>query len=136
MTVTNSEYPLRDSKADALLTHSGRPLSDITADEIAAGALSGEDLRTHADTLRQQAAIARDGGYPQLAANLSRAAELTDVPNDELLRIYELLRPERASYGELLRLADFLEATFGARENAAFIKDAAEVYRERGLLRR
>jgi propanediol dehydratase small subunit len=131
-----TKYPLRDSKADELFTHSGRTLSDITAAAIAAGELTGEDLRTHADTLRQQAQIAREGGYPQLAANLRRAAELTDVPNEELLKIYELLRPERASYDELLRLADYLEETYKAEENAAFIKDAAEVYKERNLLRR
>ncbi|MCY4063976.1 MAG: diol dehydratase small subunit [Chloroflexi bacterium] len=136
MTDTKSVYPLRDSASDALLTHSGRALSDITAESVAAGALTGDDLRTHADTLRQQAAIARAGGYPQLAANLLRAAELTDVPNEELLKIYELLRPERASYEELARLADYLEETYGARENAAFIRDAAAVYRERNLLRR
>ena len=131
-----SEYPLRDNEAEQLLTHSGLPLGDITAEAIAAGELSGDDLRTHADTLRKQAAIARAGGYPQLAANLLRAAELTDLPNDELLKIYELLRPERASYDELVRLADYLEETYNARENAAFIKDAAEIYRERNLLRR
>jgi len=136
MTEMMSEYPLRDNASDALLTHSGRSLSDITAESVAAGALTGDDLRTHADTLRQQAAIARAGGYPQLAANLLRAAELTDVPNEELLKIYELLRPERASYDELARLADYLEETYGALENAAFIRDAAAVYRERNLLRR
>ena len=136
MTETNGEYPLRDSEADALLTHSGLPLSDISADAIAAGGVTGDDLRTHADTLRRQAAIARASGFPQLAENLSRAAELTDVPNDELLKIYELLRPERASYDELTRLAEYLEATYGAVENAAFIRDAAATYRERNLLRR
>lgn len=131
-----SEYPLRESAADALLTHSGRALSDITAESIAADEFTGDDLRTHADTLRRQAAIARAGGYPQLAANLLRAAELTDVPNEELLKIYEMLRPERASYDELTRLADYLEATYSATENAAFIRDAATIYRERNLLRR
>ncbi len=131
-----TEYPLRDSKADKLFTHSGRPLSEVTAAAIAAGEVTGDDLRAHADTLRQQAQIARQGGYPQLAANLQRAAELTDVPNEELLKIYELLRPERASYDELVRLADYLEETYDAAENAAFIKDAAAVYRERNLLRR
>ena len=136
MIESESVYPLREANAGQLLAHSGRPLSDITAEAIAAGELTGDDLRTHADTLRQQAAIARQGGYPQLAANLTRAAELTNVPNDDLLKIYELLRPERASYDELLRLADYLEATYGAKENAAFIKDAAKIYRERNLLRR
>ena len=58
------------------------------------------------------------------------------MPNDELLKIYELLRPERASFDELARLADYLEETYGARENAAFIRDAAATYQERDLLRR
>ena len=61
---------------------------------------------------------------------------MTDVPNEEMLKIYESLRPERASYEELARLADYLETTYGARENAVFIREAAEVYRERGMLRR
>ncbi|MCY3833023.1 MAG: glycerol dehydrogenase [Chloroflexi bacterium] len=131
-----SEYPLRDNETERLAAHSGRLLAEITPKAIAGGELTGDDLRTHADTLRQQAAIARDHGYRQLAENLRRAAELTDLPNDELLKIYELLRPERASYDELVRLADYLENTYNAVENAAFIKSAAQVYRERKLLRR
>ena len=131
-----NQYPLRENAADTLRAHSGRPLHEISAEAVAAGEVDGADLRTHADTLRQQADIAGAGGFPQLAANLLRAAELTHVPNDELLRIYETLRPERASYAELLRLADYLEATYSARENAAFVREAAAVYRDRGLLRR
>ncbi len=129
-----SAYPLRES-AD-LHAHSGAPLGDITAAALAAGQISGDDLRVHADTLRQQAAIADANGYPQLAQNLRRAAELTDVPDDELLRVYEMLRPQRASHDELLRLADYLERQYGAARNAAFIRDAASAYRARKLLRR
>lgn len=136
MTEAKMKYPLRDNEAERLHTHSGLPLCDVTAEAIAAGELSGDDLRVHADALRQQAEIARASGYPQLSANLRRAAELTEAPNDELLKIYELLRPERASYDELIKLADYLEERYGATENAAFIKEAAAVYRERGLLRR
>ena len=131
-----TSYPLRENAAESLRTFTDRPLSDINAAAIANGELTGDDMRTNADALRQQAQIARDAGYPQLAGNLSRAAELTSVPNDELLRVYEMLRPERASYEDLTRLADYLEANFDAKENAAFIKEAAEVYRERNMLRR
>ena len=131
-----SAYPLRQNAADQLRSHSGRPLRDITADAIANGELEAEDLRTHADTLRGQAKIAREGGFPQLAANLERAAELTHVPNDELLRVYDMLRPERATYDQLQRLADYLESQYAAERNAAFIRQAAAVYRERNLLRR
>ena len=131
-----TSYPLRENAAESLRTFTDRPLSDINAAAIANGELTGDDMRTNADALRQQAQIARDAGYPQLAGNLSRAAELTSVPNDELLRVYEMLRPERATYEDLTRLADYLEANFDAKENAAFIKEAAEVYRERNMLRR
>ena len=55
-----SVYPLRDKSADTLRTHSGRLLSDITAAAIAAGEFSGDDLRTHGDTLRQQAEVAQE----------------------------------------------------------------------------
>ena len=128
-------YPLRE-QPDTLRSHSGKRLNDISDEAIAEGRLTGDDLRVHADTLQKQADIAQEHGYPQLAGNLRRGAELTRVPNDELLRIYDMLRPERASYAELLRLADYLEASYDAKENAAFIREAAQVYRERDLLRR
>ena len=78
--------------------------------------------------------IARAAGYAQLAANLTRAAELTAVPNAEVLRMYELLRPGRASYAQLAELAEQLEARYGAPANAALVREAAEAYRARGLL--
>lgn len=110
---------------------SGWALSDVTLD----GDLSIEDLSIHADTLRAQAEIAREAGYPQLAANLLRAAELTEVPSAVILRIYALLRPKRASYDELMELAAMLDDKYDAIENAHFIRDAAEIYRARELLR-
>jgi propanediol dehydratase small subunit len=127
-----TKYPLKEHHAHELHAFSGRPLAEITADAD----LSADDLRIHADTLRQQAAIARQSGYEQLALNLLRAAELTVVPNQEMLKIYDMLRPDRSSWDELMRLADYLETTYQASQNAIFIREAATVYRERGLLRR
>ena len=129
-------YPLREHAADDLSAFSGRPFGELTSEALSQGELSGVDLRAHADTLRQQAEIARKAGYPQLAQNLLRAAELSRVPNDELLKIYEGLRPERSTSDELSRLADYLETSYDAIVTAAFIREAAAVYRERGLLRR
>ncbi len=128
-------YPLMDNEADHLQALSGRPLPEITLDAAADGDLTSADLRIQADTLRMQAEIARGAGYDQLAANFLRAAELTLVPNQEVLQIYDLLRPHRASYEQLLQLAAHLEQTYNAVENAAFVREAAEVYRERKLLR-
>jgi propanediol dehydratase small subunit len=55
------------------------------------------------------------------------------VPNEELLRIYDALRPGRATHTELLALADRLERDFSAPENAALVREAAEAYRARRL---
>ena len=131
-----TQYPLRENAQDTLKTFSERKLSDITADALRDGDLSADDLRTHGDTLRQQADISEKAGYPQLANNLRRAAELTHVPNEEVIKIYEMLRPDRSSYEELNKLADYLETTYSATENAKFIREAATVYKERGILRR
>ncbi len=128
-------YPLADHAVDRLHAKSGRPLGTITDEAAAAGELVLDDLQISAETLQTQAALARRAGYPQLAANLMRAAELTAVPNDEVLQMYETLRPRRASYAELQELADRLEQVHNARENAALVREAAEVYQARNLLR-
>ncbi len=128
-------YPLMNN-AESLATANGKPLAEITLDEAAAGKLSAADLQISAATLRAQAEIARQAGYAQLTANLTRAAELTIVPNADLLRMYETLRPGRATLAELLALADTLEKEYGASENARFVREAASVYKDRGMLRR
>ena len=87
-------------------------------------------------TLQHQAATAREAGFTQLGENLRRAAELTAVPNEELLKMYELLRPGRSTEEELLAMAERLEREFAAPETAAFVREAAGVYQERGLFRK
>lgn len=131
-----TKYPLKEHHADDLHAFSGRPLSEITSEAVASDDVSADDLRIHADALRQQAEIAQQAGYEALAKNLLRAAELTLVPNEEVLKIYEMLRPDRSSWDELMNLATYLDETFKASENAKFIREAATVYKERGLLRR
>jgi propanediol dehydratase small subunit len=126
-------YPLID-QADDLRAASGRPLSEVTLDALAE--LSIADGQISPATLRAQAEIARQAGFRQLATNLTRAAELTAVPNAELLRMYEMLRPQRASHADLLALADSLEQRYDAVENARMVREAAEVYQARGLLKR
>ena len=126
-----AEYPLMDHAAD-LRAASGRPLDQVTLDAV--DDLSITDVQISAETLRAQATIAREAGYRQLAENLTRAAELTAVPNAELLRMYELLRPGRATYHELSALADQLESHYNAPENARLVREAAAVYQARGLL--
>ena len=113
---------------------SGRPLEQVTLDEARAGRLGPADLRIHPDTLRHQADVAERHGNPQLAENLRRAAELAGIDDGELLRIYEALRPGRASRAELEAIAAGLDEA-GAPNCAAFVREAAAVYARRGLVK-
>jgi propanediol dehydratase small subunit len=122
--------------ADTLQAASGRPLSEITLEAAAANELSPPDLQIGPETLLAQAELARQAGYKQLAANLTRAAELTAVPNEELLQMYDMLRPGRAAFEELIALAEMLETRYNAPANAHLVREAASVYRTRDLLRR
>jgi propanediol dehydratase small subunit len=113
---------------------SGRPVAEITLDAARAGEIGLDDLRIHPETLERQAMVAEQHGNPQLAANLRRAAELTAIADDEVLAIYEALRPGRSGAAELSALAESLAAR-GLPLNAALIAEAADVYSRRGLLR-
>jgi propanediol dehydratase small subunit len=113
---------------------SGRLVADLTLDAVRAGELGLADLRIHPETLERQAVTAERHGNPQLAANLRRAAELTALPDDEVLAIYEALRPGRSTVAELTALAGSL-ADRGLPGNAALVAEAAEVYARRGLAR-
>ncbi|MFN8375646.1 MAG: diol dehydratase small subunit [Anaerolineae bacterium] len=128
------KYPFGQHETAQLKAASGRAFNDLTLDQL--DDLTADDISIHADTLRAQAEVARRAGYPQVASNLLRAAELTSVSRDDLLRIYNMLRPDHASFAELMRLAGWLETEHRALENARFVREAAEVYRQRGLLRR
>lgn len=125
------EYPLGND--DGLRSASGKTAGEIGPAALAAGELSIDDLQIDAATLRAQADIAQAAGYPQLADNLRRAAELTAVPNDALLRMYERLRPGRATHAELLALARTLEDEHTAPLTAALVREAAANYLRQGL---
>jgi len=128
------DYPLGESAGDSLRAASDRRLADITSDAAFAGELSMSDFQISAETLRAQAEVARQAGYVQQASNLIRAAELTAVPNDEVLKMYNILRPGRATSAQLKSLADALENQYNALECARLVREAMEVYRARGLL--
>ena len=77
--------------------------------------------------------VARASGRAQLADNLERAAELTAVPEDEVLAVYTALRPGRSTAAELEEWASRLDRR-GATRNGTFVREAAAAYAERGLL--
>jgi propanediol dehydratase small subunit len=111
---------------------SGRPVEGLTVEAVRAGEVDLADLRIHPETLEQQAVVAAEHRNPQLAENLRRAAELTHLPDDEVLAIYEALRPGRSSAAQLTALAGSL-ADRGLPRCAALVAESADVYARRGL---
>ena len=111
---------------------SGKPVAGLTVEAVRAGEVGLEDLRIHPGTLERQAVVAEEHGNPQLAANLRRAAELTKLPDGEVLAVYEALRPGRRTSAQLTELASSLAAR-GLPRCAALVAEAADVYARRGL---
>ena len=111
---------------------SGKPVDGLTVEAVRTGEVGVADLRIHPETLERQAVVAEQHGNPQLGSNLRRAAELTRLPDDEVLAIYEALRPGRPTPAQLTELAASL-ASRGLPRCAALLTEAAEVYARRGL---
>ena len=128
-----NDYPLGAKRPDLVATPGGIPLSDVTLDSLRAGHLDGAEIRASPETLRLQSEVARAAGRRQLAASLERAAELAAVPDELLLAVYTALRPRRATAVQLDEWAAQLES-HGASRTAVFVREAAAVYEERGLL--
>src|SRR6185437_4097031 len=111
---------------------SGRAVDELTLEAVRRGEVSLADLRIHPETLERQAEVAAGHANPQLAENLRRAAELTRLPDDEVLAIYEALRPGRSTSAQLTERAASLDAR-GLPRCAALLTEAADVYARRGL---
>ncbi len=135
--LTTADYPLAENRPELVKGQRGKALDEITLEAVLDGHVTLDDLKITPGALRQQADIARDAGRATLAENFERASELVDVPGDEIMRIYELLRPGRAqSKDELLQAARQLAETYGAYKMARYIEEAAVVYDRRGLFNR
>jgi len=112
--------------------YSERPLSEVTLDAVRRGEVSIDDVRIHPNTLRHQASVAAAHGNPNLSENLLRAAELTSIPDEEVMAIYEALRPYRSTASNLFELADSLDSR-GAPLVAELVREASRTYQRRGL---
>ena len=120
-------YPLAEKNPDFVKTMTGKSLDDINMENVLEGNIEFEDSRIHKDTLIYQAEIAELAGNSQFANNLKRAAELTDVPDEVIFEVYNAIRPFSATKSKIIELADILENKYSAKENAIFIKQAAEM---------
>jgi propanediol dehydratase small subunit len=128
-----TDYPLGTRRPDLVETPGGLRLDEVTLEAARGGTLTAAEIRATPATLRLQAEVARAAGRSQLADNLDRAAELADVPDEQLLEIYTALRPGRSSTAELEEWAARLDG-WAAPKTAAFVREAAAAYAARGLL--
>ncbi|MEG2290993.1 MAG: diol dehydratase small subunit [Clostridium sp.] len=128
-------YPLSKSSLD-IKSKSGKGLDDITIDEVIKGNITGEDIKISKETLKLQGDIAKSEGRKELGENFTRASELVDIPDEELLNIYNMLRPNRSSEEELLKKAEEIKVKYGAVNCSNLILDSVKVYKKRGILKK
>jgi propanediol dehydratase small subunit len=133
--IDKSQYPLGEKMPEQIKSATGKPLSEFSMGKVASGELSANDFRIAPETLELQAQVAESVGRDNLARNMRRAAELIAVPDEELLQVYNSLRPYRSTKAELYGIADKLEKEYGCKINAAFVREAADVYESRGRLK-
>ena len=128
------DYPLAETRPEAIRGKRGLALPDITLAAVLAGEVTMVDLQITPRSLQDQAEIAADAGRAALALNFGRAAELVDVPQEVIMSTYELLRPGRAtSRQELYDRAAVFRDQYAAPHIAEFITEAADIYEKRGL---
>lgn len=135
-TTTKDDYPLSKKKADVVKSATGKKLDEFTMENVMNGIIGAADCRIAPETLEMQAQVAESVNRHSFARNLRRAAELIAIPDTRILEIYNSLRPYRSTKVELLAIADELETKYNAKVNAAFVREAAELYEKRDRLRK
>jgi propanediol dehydratase small subunit len=135
--LTAKDYPIAENRPEEVTGSRGKPLASLTMEAVLSGEVSMEDLRITPRALEQQAQISKSVGRSTLAGNFERAAEMTRLSQEEIMAIYELLRPGRAaSKDSLLDVAQRLRDEQDAPLLADFIEEAARFYEKRGLFRK
>jgi propanediol dehydratase small subunit len=129
-------YPLIEKYPELIQSKTGKKLEDVTIENIMNGSIGINDISISRSTLMLQAKVALDDGKTQLAENFVRAAELIAVPDDEILQIYNSLRPNRSTEKELLAIADKLQNKYDAPICADFVRETLEVHKKRDILRK
>lgn len=135
--LTARDYPIAETQPDEVTGNRGKPLSSLTMEAVLNGDVTMADLRITPRALEQQAQISKSVGRCTLARNFERAAEMAQIPQDEVMAIYELLRPGRAaSKDSLLDVAQKLRDELNAPLLADFIAEASRFYEMRGLFQK
>ena len=128
------QYPLGEHEKERIASKTGKKLTDITLEEVMKNHISPDDIKISKEILRAQGQVAKENGNAPMEKNFERAAELVDVPDDVILKMYDKLRPNRSTKLELVMMAQELLEKYNARNCARLVMEAAEVYEKRGIL--
>lgn len=132
---TVADYPIAKKHPEWIKTKTGKTLEDITLSNVMNGSLTPDDLKITPAILKAQGEIATSAGRKTISRNFERAAELTVVPDERVLAMYNALRPYRSSKQELLEIADELENKYSANISANYFREAANHYEKRKKLK-
>ena len=128
------QYPFGENEKESITSKTGKKLTDITLDEIMKNHVSSDDIKISKEMLKAQGQVAKENGNDPMEKNFERAAELVDVPDDIILKMYDKLRPNRSTKLELVLMAKELLEKYHAHNCAKLVMEAAEVYEKRGIL--
>lgn len=126
-TISRQDYPLLEKHPELIKSIKGTPLEQITMEHIVKDNVDFDDCKIHHDTLIYQAEIAEASGNAQMGQNFRRAAELTAIPDEFILRTYNAIRPYRACREEILEIIHTLETEYKAYKTAEFIREALSI---------
>ena len=127
-------YPLGEYEKDRIQSKTGKKLTEISLDAVMKGQISSDDIKISKETLKAQGQVARENDNLPMEKNFERAAELVDVPDDVILKMYDKLRPNRSTKLELVMMAQELIEKYNAKNCARRVMEAVEVYEKRGVL--
>ena len=102
------QYPLGEYEKERITSKTGKKLTDITLDEVMKDHVSSDDIKISKEMLKAQGQVAKEAGNDPMEKNFERAAELVDVPDDVILKMYDKLRPNRSTKLELVMMAQDL----------------------------
>lgn len=130
-----NDYPLYDKHYGDIRTATGKDLNEFTLDAILNDEIRPEDCRVSAEILERHAQIEESVGNFQIAAELRRSAEMTRIPDNRIMEIYNALRPRMSDRDKLKEIVEELKVEYNAPQCAAFIEDAIYVYEKRNMFR-
>ena len=77
--------------------------------------IAPDDIKISQEILKAQGQVALEADNQPMEKNFERAAELVDVPDDVILKMYDKLRPNRSTKLELVMMAQELLEKYNAK---------------------